>query len=237
MKNLLIFIVLFQFFQINISNAQLVNCCVGGVCTRVSSANCGFAGGAVVGGSSCFPDPCNSLPVELTTFEATINNTKEILLNWETLSEESNEGFYIQKSKEGDIWENIDFVEGHGTTLEKQVYTFLDENPFSGLNYYRLKQIDFDGQFEYSKIASVGFQKTSTNDFVLYPNPTTSTLIVNYSLVTETNSIKLYTIQGQLLKDIPIQESGESQVDLSDFPMGVYLIRINDIYTKRVVKL
>ena len=113
------------------------------------------------------------VPVELTSFSATVNNFN-VLLNWQTATETNNQGFEIQRKspsptpslKEGAFkladWESIGFVNGKRTTTEPQVYSFADENLPAGRQglttgkyQYRLKQIDFDGTFEYSNTIEV----------------------------------------------------------------------------------
>jgi len=109
------------------------------------------------------------LPVELTNFNGSAKND-EINLRWQTASETNNSGFEIQKSKNGIDWKAIGFIEGHGTTFEQQEYQYNDTNPFSGINYYRLKQIDYDGIFEYSKVVTVE-NNHSEKTIQVFPNP------------------------------------------------------------------
>ncbi|MBE2281366.1 MAG: right-handed parallel beta-helix repeat-containing protein, partial [Ignavibacteriaceae bacterium] len=95
------------------------------------------------------------IPVELNSFTASVDE-RDVVLNWETGSERNNSGFEIQR-KTGDDWVKIGFVEGKGSTAENTVYSFIDDwkyESFTGTVYYRLKQIDFDGTFEYSQILS-----------------------------------------------------------------------------------
>lgn len=109
------------------------------------------------------------LPVELINFQGQLEN-KVIELSWSTASELNNLGFEIQKSTDGRNWNIIDFIKGQGTITEINEYQYQDFNPFSGTNYYRLKQIDFDGAFEYSKVISVEYGN-SERSFNIFPNP------------------------------------------------------------------
>ncbi|MCW9065211.1 MAG: YCF48-related protein, partial [Ignavibacteriaceae bacterium] len=93
----------------------------------------------------------NPVPVELTSFTAKANKNS-VILNWQTSTETNNSGFEVQR-KIGE-WESMGFVEGHGTTTEEKIYSFVDENLVAGTYQYRLKQIDYDGSFEYSEIAN-----------------------------------------------------------------------------------
>ncbi len=105
-----------------------------------------------INGSSA---PNTALPVELLFFSATVNNQKQVILNWATASELNNDFFTVERSIDGLNWEVVEFVNGNGTTPLRNDYSTTDIRPFTGLSYYRLKQTDFDGAFEYSYIVSV----------------------------------------------------------------------------------
>jgi hypothetical protein len=105
-----------------------------------------------INGSSA---PNTALPVELLFFSATAHNQKQVILNWATASELNNDFFTVERSIDGLNWEVVEFVNGNGTTPLRNDYSTTDIRPFTGLSYYRLKQTDFDGAFEYSYIVSV----------------------------------------------------------------------------------
>ncbi len=90
----------------------------------------------------------NLLPVELASFTATVNDN-EVRLSWQTATETNNGGFEIERLQ--DSWQNVGFVEGHGTTTNEQNYSFIDKNLSPGKYQYRLKQIDYDVSFKYSR--------------------------------------------------------------------------------------
>ncbi|MEO1263353.1 MAG: hypothetical protein AAFZ15_31375 [Bacteroidota bacterium] len=117
-----------------------------------------------------------SLPVELILFEANISE-KSLLLNWQTESEINNEKFEIEESRDGRAVKKIGEVTGGGTTLEQQEYLFEVHDPRNGTSYYRLKQIDFDGQSEYSNVISVNFKSGNAEVGEFYPNPSKSGLV------------------------------------------------------------
>lgn len=123
-----------------------------------------------------------ALPVELVSFAGKWINGKNIL-KWTTASETNNSGFEVHKSKDGINWEAIGFVDGHGTTDVTKVYRFVDNNPLPELNYFRLKQVDFDGHFEFSSVLVI---KNTEADFQMevFPNPTVKefTLHINNPL-------------------------------------------------------
>ena len=127
------------------------------------------------------------IPVELTSFTANVIN-KTVRLNWITATELNNSGFEIERmsiltSQVSNSWEKIGFVTGNGTSTEVSTYSFVDNHPAQGKNYYRLKQIDFDGSFEYSNIIEVDF--ILPIEFSLeqnYPNPFNPITTIKYSI-------------------------------------------------------
>ena len=131
-------------------------------------------------GTSSTTDPitagdCSTLlPVELTHFSASPNED-HVHLNWATASEINNAGFEIERSDDGVHYQSLAWVEGAGTSNVPQEYSFKDSNARVGKNYfYRLKQIDFDGQFEYSKIIQVQLDRKEEWISDFYPNPSSS---------------------------------------------------------------
>lgn len=118
--------------------------------------------GTVVCGGSCDP-----LPVELIEFTVEISEGTPVL-TWKTATELNNYGFYIEKSDDGNKFETIDFVKGVGTSSVVISYRYEDRSEVTGF-FYRLKQVDYDGQYEYSPVISL--QSILENRFAAYPNP------------------------------------------------------------------
>ncbi|MBK6913753.1 MAG: T9SS type A sorting domain-containing protein [Ignavibacteriales bacterium] len=146
------------------------------------------------------------VPVELISFRGEAKNN-EIILNWQTASEINNQGFEIQKSevrsKKSD-WEKIGFVEGKGTTTEQQFYSFIDKNLTNSRYRYRLKQIDFDGTFEYSDIIEIEIGTPSEFHLLQnYPNPFNPETNIDYRVSEETLvNITLYDITGRKIIEL-----------------------------------
>lgn len=129
-------------------------------------------------------------PVELKSFTARLHDDKTVLLNWSTAFEMNNYGFEIERSvpEKVDDWEKIGFVNGHGTANTLQSYSFVDylnsKTPVSNHQtiFYRLKQVDVDGKYEYSNVVEVQLKKPTPSIIELYqnfPNPFGSALILN----------------------------------------------------------
>ncbi len=109
-----------------------------------------------------------ALPVELTSFTAEVVN-QEVELRWVTASELNNDYFVVERSGNGEMFDSIGYVRGSGTTGLESTYSYTDRNPWIGRAYYRLRQVDFDKQFQYSDVLAV--RVTSTEGVKIYPNP------------------------------------------------------------------
>jgi hypothetical protein len=137
-----------------------------------------------------------NVPVELESFGAQVDLGK-VHLNWITATELNNYGFEIQKLS-GDQFNTIGFVAGNGTSTEKHSYTFTDENVSTGVYSYRLKQIDYNGNFEYSDAIEVD---VTPADFTLeqnYPNPFNPSTKIKFSLAAESVvSLKVFNVIGE----------------------------------------
>jgi len=175
-------------------------------------------------------------PVELSSFIGIVNNSS-VELAWTTASEVNNRGFEVEKKNakwkiEEGKWGKIGFVNGNGTTTETQSYSFADNNLSSGKYLYRLKQIDFDGTFEYSNevevlVAVPDRFELSQN----YPNPFNPSTKIQFNIPTAGN-IKLivYNLLGQNIKTLvsEFKESGTHSVnfDAAGLTSGVYIYKI-----------
>ena len=121
------------------------------------------------------------LPVDLSYFRGKEFNESS-LLEWETISELNNDGFYIQKSLDGVKFDDIGFVRGHSTTQERHAYNFIDRN-FVQDCFYRLKQVDYDGRMEFSNVVLVTKSHTVFGEFAtIYPNPLTSSSQLTFGI-------------------------------------------------------
>jgi hypothetical protein len=170
-------------------------------------------------------------PVELSTFTAT-KEENAVALNWTTLSEENNAGFDIEKSTNGKDFEVIGHVEGAGNSIEKIDYNFMDENPANGINYYRLKQTDFDGAFEYSKIVSVEFE--SQVQAIVFPNPMIDNLTIRADTQDKVN-IRIFNLFGQIVYQNTQRIDNQMDIDLSMLPAGSYFLQVISDTTQDII--
>ncbi|MGE5861655.1 MAG: CHRD domain-containing protein [Ignavibacteria bacterium] len=172
-----------------------------------------------------------NIPVELTSFSAYINE-KNVLLNWTTATETNNLGFEIEKQI-GNAWLKIGFVKGNGTSSELHSYSFTEKNVGTGKYSYRLKQIDFDGSFEYSNVISINIGtplsfRMSQN----YPNPFNPSTIINFQIPEKTNvSLKVYDILGREVMTLlnEVKEPGIYNINFNaaGFSSGVYIYKLS----------
>ena len=186
------------------------------------------------------------VPVELVSFNASANGS-EVNLAWTTATELNNSGFSIERKSASNKWESIGFVKGNGTTTAANNYTFTDKNILSQTVYsYRLKQLDFDGSYSYSKVVQVSTNLISTFELKQnYPNPFNPSTQISFSLV-QNGFVRLvvYNLLGQEVKTLINRnmEAGSHSItfDASDLQSGVYLYKLNaagSTLTKKMILL
>ena len=180
-------------------------------------------------------------PVELTSFSATTIGSS-VKLSWQTATEINNFGFDVERKSnvKGHTstvlsvtdWEKIGFVNGNGNSNSTKDYSFVDDNVNAGTYSYRLKQIDNDGQFEYSKEVEIGL--TAPDKFELsqnYPNPFNPSTTINYNLPEAANvKLIIYNILGQEVKTLVngFKEAGVHTINFnaSELNSGLYIYKI-----------
>lgn len=188
--------------------------------------------GAVVIGNT-------NLPVELFSFTAEKYNEKQAIIKWITVSETNNDYYTLERSNDGISFETIEIIKGAGTTNSLKSYITYDLNPLRGLNYYKLKQTDYDGKYSYSQIVSLNF---SDDGFIanIYPNPFNDYLYVDLQGDTNDDSLlSLYDMTGNLIIEKNISESG-SHITINlgeEIPEGFYIIKIHNSSTMKYYKV
>ena len=177
------------------------------------------------------------LPIELVEFTAKAV-MDGVLLEWITISEINNERFEIQRYVKDDEFEVIGETPGSGTTNRLINYSFLDKNPLNGINYYRLRQVDYDGAFEYSLLRAVEFERigifnSNSNGVNFYPNPNSRDLLYIDLVNWRSNNkieIKLLDVSGSLHyeQQINVTDNGSynGRLDLpNNLKSGMYFIQ------------
>jgi hypothetical protein len=189
------------------------------------------------------------IPVELTSFTSSATGN-EVTLSWVTASEINNSGFEIERAPlnppqvgTSGQWKKIGFVEGNGTTTETNYYSFEDKNLSAGKYFYRLKQIDFDGTFEYSNVVEIDINipvefSLSQN----YPNPfnPSTNIIVNVKAKGD-YKIDIFNILGErifnLFDGYLVQGENKFEVNMNNNPSGIYLIKVSNGAEVRTSKI
>lgn len=186
----------------------------------------------VAGGANCGAS-CGALPVELGHYDIQYNEgTGLVELSWSTLSEINNDQFIIQRSKDGAHWIDIGELTGAGNSQTARHYSFIDKTPESGLAYYRLKQIDFNGKYHLKEIL---FIATPLHDIRVYSD--------GQSLHFESDNprglglIQILDINGKLLRTLDSSRLS-NRTSLQGLGKGIKVLRIvenNSVVTKRVL--
>lgn len=173
------------------------------------------------------------LPVEFISFTGELNK-ENVDLEWLTASEVNSSHFIVERSLNGTSFDAIGKVDGQGNTLKTTEYTFTDENvTFNGKAYYRLKQVDLDGAYEYSDIVAVSREGEGVFGTKVYPNPAVQ--FINIEIETSTSSFvnaKVIDMTGKVVIDNVISQTFEdgvhnTQVPLDNLNSGTYIVRIS----------
>lgn len=171
------------------------------------------------------------IPVELVTFTGQTKGTQNVL-NWQTASERNAQSFIVERSADG----KNDFVaigtnKAAGTTSTPQYYTFIDENPLP-LSYYRLRQVDFDGKEDLSKVVTVQRKDKKLALEKAFPSPVMNELTVQYSVERNGDvSLQVLDVFGRLLirQNIAATEGANlSKINLDKLAVRTYILLLSD---------
>jgi len=175
------------------------------------------------------------LPVKLIAFNATLQNNESVKLEWSTSSEINNDYFTLEKSDDLEEWQLVDKINGAGNSNNTINYTDVDNDPFQGVSYYRLKQTDFDGGTSYSKIRSV---ELKYNDGIkIFPNPATKLFVIELDDIKGTH-IKIVNNLGKEVLVSKFVEGNRMVFDSSKLSSGIYFILITGntgAYSKKII--
>ena len=179
------------------------------------------------------------LPVELTSFFVKTLGM-EVFINWITASELNNSHFEIQHSIDGANFRAIDEVIGNGTTQEKQAYSYTHATPANGTNYYRLKQVDYDGAFEYSDIRVIEIKRAGK--IVINPSAAIAEITIRLAETTgDNNLIGIYDMMGRTVMMSAFDGTLDAKtIDISNLEKGYYVVRVqagSEVFTERFMKM
>jgi hypothetical protein len=216
------------------SGAATTSSASSSVSTSPNSLNCGGS----------FPNSCQSplvygpanlsasglgtisvLPVLLTGFTAVLSDNA-VTLTWNTTQETNSNYFEVERSQNGTTWEAIGTVSAKGNSATISEYSYNDNAPVNGINYYRLKMVNIDNSFNYSEVKTV--RTTAVKEISFFPNPAQT--FVNVSLVQSDNSssVQLLNISGQILQETKVSGGNASTVtfNVAQYARGMYVVRV-----------
>ncbi len=215
---------------------QQLACQAPTVWTTWSNAPCGPEDGMV-------STDYSYVPVELTSFVAKVNAAGQVELSWSTATELNNLGFQVERKAVNGEYLPIGYVQGNGTTTERKEYSFIDKSVEAGKYFYRLKQMDFDGRFEYSPEIEVDVHPPL--QFTLeqnYPNPFNPSTKIKFGLAENTNvRLAVYNLLGELIATLVNNQLSagfyEVEFNATSLPSGMYIYSIETPVYKEVRKM
>jgi len=166
-----------------------------------------------------------ALPIELTQFDVGIKE-QQVKINWQTASETHNDFFTLQRSTDGEIWEDLAEIDGAGESRTTKNYTFYTPLPEPGLSYYRLKQTDYDRSISYSQIRELNYEPVFDSSIFLHPNPATSEVFISGQAL-DAGTIKVFNLFGEdITTQVNIQQKSFNQLsmDISELKSGSYFV-------------
>jgi hypothetical protein len=183
------------------------------------------------------------VPVELASFSVSVNGN-DVRLTWQTATELNNAGFDVERAGLNGEWEEIGFVVGNGTSTEIQTYTFSDNNLPAGTYNYRIKQIDYNGTFEYYELEEA-IEIGTPSEFALlqnYPNPFNPSTTIEFVLAEKSNvSLEIYNSIGEkiLILINAEKEAGSYKIsfDAEELTSGIYYYKLQTENFKRTRKM
>jgi hypothetical protein len=168
--------------------------------------------------------PGSTLPVVLVGFSAVLNSNKTITLDWNTMMEVNANDFVIERSADGSVWNAIGTVAAKGNSATQTDYTFTDEMPGAGINYYRLKMTDLDNRYGYTEVKVIR-SSSVVSSVSFFPNPARD--YVNVSLgqaAGAETTIRLVNLSGQVLQEKKAAGGGIVSFPVQQYTAGLYIL-------------
>lgn len=178
------------------------------------------------------------LPIELVDFRGSRNGSS-ILLEWITATEINNDFMAIERSADGRIFSEIGSIRGAGTTTEAQHYRFTDRRPLAGTNYYRLRQVDFDGTAHYHRIIAIEADaRTPISGSSLYPSISKGALWISISGTSVGNiPFEIFDLSGRRVRSGFLQgASALQELRVDELPRGSYYFRLMQGQTSHIYR-
>ena len=176
------------------------------------------------------------LPVELTDFTAIPVDNDYVILNWTTVSEANSDKFIIERSTDGENWEEISEINAAGNSTSVINYEYFDYRAISGDNYYRLIQVDIDGRRYNSPVTYASL--TSNDELLVYPNPASAGTQITIQNILNGDKIYIRNSSGNIaLEEIAYSISGSLKIDITNLQPGMYFINTDNSLKNTTTKL
>lgn len=182
---------------------------------------------------------CALLPVQWLSFTAKKEGISSVMLTWVTGNEENNSLYEVERSEYDTGFESIARIEPHSSTDEVHLYTFLDEHPANGINYYRIRQTDRDGKVSYSPTRNFAFTSEWRRSFTTWPNPARGSLFIERARNEDfPGEIRLIDGIGNLILSESLEEEDYyMHLDIRDLEPGLYYLIIESSHSRQIEKI
>lgn len=183
------------------------------------------------------------LPLDFISFKGKAEDCFINNLIWITANEVNNSGFEVERSSDGVHFEKVGFVEAKESNGREMSYSFSEylEGALINMNiYYRLKQVDFDGRFEYSSTITIKSNCEKAIDFTITPNPATTLVNFNFEGLTSVGTLTIMNDIGELVRKIEVDPNSSYELNVDEFIPGIYTVRgefDNTFFNKRFIKI
>ncbi len=164
-----------------------------------------------------------TLAISGLNFYANKKDDNTVSLTWQTFAENNNKGFTIERSAEGNSFDSVDFVASLSVNGRGASYSFTS-SAISGINYYRLKQLNYDGSYTYSPVRFIKFDSNGLLE--IYPNPVQDVMHVKTGIAFNDAQMKIYNVQGKMMMQKIVTGNGTINVTVQGLPAGIYIAKI-----------
>jgi len=163
-----------------------------------------------------------TLPLDWLTQTTAIIKSKTAQITWSVANQTNNNRYIIEHSNDGKRFIEIGVIQGDGTSSQEKHYHFIHKKPSIGINYYRIKQVDYDAKYSYSDVASVRYD--SAEETSIYPNPATSEVTIN---TPEQTTVQIMDVYGKLVSHHYLTE-GQNIINLSQLPSEILIFAVGN---------
>jgi hypothetical protein len=165
----------------------------------------------------------STLPIELLEFTA-VPDGNNVATHWVTATETNNDYFLLERCVTGTQFETVARVEGAGNSTQLLSYSFIDENPVAGVSYYRIRQVDFNGNFSFSQIVAVNFEPGEPVLSSVYPNPSNDGVFTFLQGSIAVNEVAVFSSDLKLVKTVALSPGDKPIISITDVADGIYFI-------------